>query len=102
MAALDDKNTMRTGASKPLHNIIVENREKISISGVDDVESFDEESIIVHTQMGMLTVKGADLHINKFNVDTGELIIEGELDEFAYSDDSGYGKKGGFFSRMFG
>ena len=101
MAIIEDKTT-RANASKPLHNIIVENREKISISGVEDVESFDEENIVLHTQMGVLSLKGTDLHINKFNVETGELVIEGEIDELIYSDSDGYGKKRGLFSKMFG
>lgn len=101
MAILDDK-TLKANASKPLHNIILENREKISISGVDDVESFDEESILLHTQMGMLSLKGVDLRIIKFNVDIGELVIEGGIDELVYSDNDGYLKKRGLFSKLFG
>ena len=100
MSLLDEKN--QKNSIKPQHNIIVENREKISISGVEDVESFDEENMIIHTQMGIITLKGADLHLGKFSVDTGELTIEGELDEISYSDEGSYGKKEGFFSKMFG
>lgn len=100
MPLMDDR-TAKTPA-KPQHNVIIENREKISISGVEDVESFDEESMIIHTQMGVITLRGADLHLGKFSVDTGELTIEGELDEIVYSDDGGPVKKGGFFGRVFG
>lgn len=101
MAMIDDK-AGKGAAGRPLHNLIVENREKISISGVEDVESFDEENMLIHTEMGLLSLKGAELHINKFNVESGELVIEGDIDEIIYSDSNGYGKKGGFFSKMFG
>lgn len=101
MALIEDK-TAKANAGRPLHNLIVENREKISISGVEDVESFDEENMLIHTEMGLLSLKGANLHINKFNVESGELVIEGDIDEIVYSDGDGYGKKGGFFSKMFG
>lgn len=93
---------MEEKANGVLHNLILENREKITISGVEDVDSFDDNSIIIQTQMGLLTLVGSDLHIVKFNVDTGELSIEGEIDEMVYSDEGRYTKKGGFFSKMFG
>ena len=83
-----------------LQNVIMENRGKASISGVNDVDSFDEGAIILFTQLGVLTIKGADLHINKLNIETGELSIEGEIDSLAYSDHSS-GKGGGFFSKLF-
>jgi len=100
MPLLDDK-SYKT-AAKPQHNIVVENREKISISGVEDVESFDEENMIIHTQMGVINLRGSGLHLGKFSVDTGDLTIEGELDEIIYSDSGAYNKPRGLFSKMFG
>mgnify|MGYP001410734350 CR=1 FL=1 len=97
MAIMDDKKNL---AKATLHNIILENREKLSVSGVEDVESFDEESIVLYTQMGVLMVRGIHMRINKFNVDSGELVIEGDIDKIEYSD-SGPKQKGGLFSRMF-
>ncbi len=88
--------------NEKVQNIIIENRAKISISGVNDVDSFDECDIILQTSMGTLSVKGENLHINKFNVETGELIIDGDIDEVVYHNDGSYGKKGSFFSKMFG
>ena len=72
-------------------NIIVEDRVKLTATGVIDVDSFDNENVILATQLGTLIVKGANFRINKLNVDVGELIIEGEIDSILYSD--GYGKK---------
>ena len=85
-----------------VQNLILENRERLNISGVIDVESFNDESVIVDTELGVLMVKGIDLHINKLNIDNSELGIEGEIISCEYSDrDSSRNKGGGFFARMF-
>ena len=83
-----------------IHNIIMENRGKLTVSGVEDVESFNEESVVLDTIQGTLTVDGSGLHINKLNVQTGELTVEGEISGIVYHDD-GYSKGAGFFSRLF-
>lgn len=90
-------------ASKPkVQNLILENREKLSVSGVIDVESFNDESIIVDTELGVLIIRGDDLHINKLNLDNSELIVEGDIISCEYSDREGSRSKGlGFFSKMF-
>ncbi len=82
------------------HCITIENREKITISAVEDVESFDEEKVIVETALGTMTVKGCDFKIHKLNVEDGQLVIEGTIDEIGYSDVREK-TSGGFFSRMF-
>lgn len=88
--------------SKPkVQNLILENREKLSISGVIDVESFNDEMVVVDTELGMLVVRGIDLHINKLNIDSSELGIEGEIVSCEYSDKDSGRSKGGFFARMF-
>jgi len=85
-----------------VQNLILENREKLHISGVIDVESFNDESVIVDTELGLLIVRGVDLHINKLNIDNSELGIEGEIISCEYSDrDGSRNKGGGFFARMF-
>ena len=58
-----------------IQNIVLENREKLSISGVLDVLSFDDQIIIVETELGLLTIKGEDLRINKLSIDTSETIF---------------------------
>lgn len=98
MAIMDEKYVK----GENVQNIIIENRRKISVSGVDEVESFDEQDMILQTNMGTLSIKGDNLHINKFNIETGELIIDGDVDEVMYHDVSGYSKKGSFFSKIFG
>lgn len=95
---IDDKKM-----SKPLvQNVLLENREKLSISGVLDVESFDEESVVVETEMGILIIRGEDLHINKLSIDSSELNIEGYITALHYSDTDGGRTKGtGFWAKMF-
>ncbi len=83
------------------HNIILENRNIMNVSGVDDVDSFDEHSIVIFTQMGVLAIKGENLHINRFSVEGGELSVEGKVYSMTYTDDFGGKSSGGFFSKMF-
>ena len=84
------------------HNIILENRQNLRISGVADVDAFDEEKITVITEEDALLVEGANLHIQKLNIEDGELAIEGEIYSISYSDRSYGGKhKGGLLGRMF-
>lgn len=89
--------------SKPkTQNLILENREKLSVSGVVDVESFNDESVVIDTELGVLVVRGEDLHINKLNIDNSELSIEGDIISCEYSDRDDSRSKGlGFLSRMF-
>ena len=61
------------------HNIIIEDRKNVSISGVTDVESFDEETVVLMTDLGELIIKGFGLHISKIDVVSGDLALEGEI-----------------------
>lgn len=70
--------------TRPQHNVIIENREKMHLTGVKEVKSFNEEEMILITELGELHIKGTGLHINIFNVDTGEMNIEGMLNAFGY------------------
>ncbi len=80
------------------HNLILEERKKLSISGVTDVDSFDEQTVIAYTVKGEITVKGWDLHVSKLNLEQGELSVEGEISSLTYTDIKG--KSQGFFSRV--
>ena len=83
------------------HNLIMENRSTLTVSGVSDVDSFDEQSVVIFTDMGELTVRGSNLHINKLSLDIGELNLEGKIVSLAYSNDQPRGNTGGFFSKVF-
>ena len=74
--------------SKTIHNIIMENREKISISGVKKTENFDDKIIVLDTQMGQLTIKGDNLHISKMDIDTGNLSVSGNIYGLVYNETS--------------
>ena len=80
-------------------NIILENREKVSVTGVIDIHSFDDELVIAQTDLGILTIKGDDLKMNKLNLENNELIIEGKIIAVAYSDINN-AKKTGFMNKL--
>ena len=74
-------------------NIVLENREKLSLTGILDVFSFDDQMIIIETELGLLTIKGNDLKINKLNIDTSDFSVEGTIDALSYSNTDLPGKK---------
>ncbi len=69
-----------------IHNLILEGRKRLSVSGVTDVDSFDENTVLLYTNMGELTVKGSDLHVNDLSVTSGEMNIEGDIQSVIYGD----------------
>ena len=79
---LEDKKSIQTGV---IQNLILENREKLNVSGVLDVLSFDDQIVMVETELGLLTVKGENIRINKLSLDTSEIAVEGEIDSLTYS-----------------
>jgi sporulation protein YabP len=81
------------------NNIIMEDRRILSVSGVSDVDSFDEETVTVYTDLGLLTIRGNSLHINRLSVETGELSVEGEINSLTYTDAQPKGAS--FFSKVF-
>ncbi len=84
-----------------IQNLILENRHKLSISGVMDVLSFDDQIVILETDLGMLTVKGDNLKINKLSIDTADVIIEGEINTLSYSQKDLERRNEGIFSKIF-
>ena len=91
---MDDRKNLSQNNSNVIQNLILENREKLTITGVVDVLSFDDQIVIVETQLGLLTIKGENLRINKLSIDTSEVIVEGDIISLAYSEKD-YDKKGG-------
>ena len=85
-----------------VQNLILENRKKLSVSGVNDVLSFDDQVVMIETELGLLTVKGENIRINKLSIDTSEVIVEGEISYLAYSDkEMEKQKSGGLISKIF-
>ncbi|NME82352.1 sporulation protein YabP [Clostridium sp. SM-530-WT-3G] len=66
-------------------NLLLENRKKLTLSGVVEVMSFDEEKIELSTKLGNLTIKGSDLKMNKLDVQNGDVIIAGSIASMVYN-----------------
>ena len=95
---IDERKNINTNV---IQNIVLENRGKLSVSGVNDVLSFDDEVIMVETELGLLTIKGDNLRINKLSIDTSEVIVEGNISYLAYSDKDIEKNKGNLISKIF-
>lgn len=81
------------------HGIQLEERHRLAVTGVSEVLSFDENEVIMDTSLGLLTVEGEGLHVEKLSLDMGELSLEGSIQSLCYSHDRQ--KKGSFWSRVF-
>ena len=96
---IDERENINTSV---IQNLILENRGKLSVSGVVDVLSFDDQVVIIETDLGLLTVKGENLRINKLSIDTSEVIVEGDISSMAYSENKNNDKtKGSLISKIF-
>ena len=98
MAMIEERKSMNTNI---VQNLILENRNRLNISGVLDVLSFDDQIIIVETELGMLTVKGDNLRINKLSIDASEVIVEGEVIALTYSNKDLDKKGESFLGKIF-
>ena len=95
---IDERKTINTAV---IQNLILENRGKLSISGVLDVLSFDDQVIMVETELGLLTIKGENLRITKLSIDTSEVIVEGNIAYLAYSNKEVEKNKSSLISKIF-
>ena len=77
---------MQDKTVKQNHNIILENRKTLSMSGITDVDCFDEREIKLYTQLGEMTVQGRELHVDSMSVETGDIMITGEIWSLVYGD----------------
>ncbi len=84
------------------HKLMMLNRKSMELTGVEDVISFDTKEVLLETTMGILTIKGEDLKVNRLSIEKGELEIEGTVDSMGYSEISSYKrKKESMLKRMF-
>ena len=90
---------MEEKVKKP-HSLQLENRHGLKMTGVTDVEAFDEECVTVYTDYGCLSISGSALHIDELNIKNGVLQISGEVSALVYS--SKKSKEKGFLKRVFG
>ena len=87
-------------ANYAAHRLELEGRERLTVSGVEDVERFDETGIVMTTSAGVLTGTGGGLHIGQLSLEGGELHVDGRVDSISYEeDDEG---RGGLLRRLFG
>ena len=86
------------GLSAP-HHVVIEERKSLTVSGVEDVERFDENTIVLSTSKGPMVVSGENLHIEKLSLDGGDLKVEGDIDAVTYEDETA-GGRGGFLARL--
>ena len=82
------------------HRLELSGRERLLVSGVEDVERFDETGIVMSTAAGTLIVTGEDLHIGKLSLDGGELHVDGHIDAVNYEEQAV--RHSGLLSRLFG
>lgn len=89
-----------------LHRIVITNREQIALEGVIHVDSFDDREIILETELGMMAIRGEDLHIKQLSLDDGQLSVEGVVKAVDYLEGgiatAGKNRNKGFFNRIFG
>ena len=81
------------------HTLSMENRDKLSLTGVEDVSGFDESLVVLTTSMGELTVRGEGLHIERIDLDSGQLEVRGKVQELIYDERA---PKSTLWSRLFG
>ncbi len=94
----EDKEKRELRAGKP-HSITLEDRAKLSVTGVEDVERFDDDAIVMLTARGALSVKGQGLHMERLSLDVGEVCIQGLVTELCYEETA---PSGSLWSRLFG
>lgn len=81
------------------HNVSMEGRAKLSVSGVEDVSGFDENLIVLSTALGDLNIRGRELHIEKIDLEQGQLEVRGSIQELCYEETV---KAGSIWTRLFG
>ena len=82
------------------HHLILEDRGRLTVSGVEDVESFDENTIVMNTAQGTLVVRGEELHIEKLSLDGGELQVDGRVEALTYEEQQA--PRGSWLTRLLG
>lgn len=93
---MDEKTGMRP------HKMIFQNRQAGNLTGIRDVVSFNENQVVLDTDMGLLTIKGKELHINRLTLEKGEVDMDGTVDSLVYSSNESFRKSGeSLFNRLF-
>lgn len=88
-----------TNEVKASHNLILNNRKKVDMTGVTDVGTFNEEYILIHTELGFMEVRGSSLRIVKLDVENKKLSLEGNIAAVVYDDKSVKKNSKGFWGK---
>lgn len=81
-----------------MHDIVIENRQRLSASGIQNVDSYEDDCIVAQSECGEIVIKGNELKISRLSVETGDMTVDGNIDSVSYNAP----KVGGsFFSRVF-
>ncbi len=86
---------------KIIQTLTLENRERLGITGVEKVESFNNESVILATNKGRLTIKGSNISISKLNVEEGRLTVNGNINSLLYTENNAEKDKSGLVKKIF-
>ena len=81
------------------HKLALDERKRLTVSGVTKVESFDEELVVVHTVKGTLVIRGQELHLQQLSLEAGQVRVDGTIHAMTYEEQTA---NGGFFARLFG
>ena len=87
---------MQSGETRQ-HALTLVDRRKLSLTGVEDVDCFNEQLAVLRTAQGTLTVAGAGLNVSELSLEDGKVELEGEVDALEYT---GVKKKGGLLGRL--
>lgn len=91
---------LNSGESRP-HKMNMVNRKSCTLTGVRDVIAFDVSEVILETTMGILLIKGKNLHVKRLTLDKGEVDLEGKVDSFSYTEQNSLGSKHeSFFGKL--
>ena len=82
------------------HKVTLDGRSRLNMTGITEVESFDEGMVVLHTTRGTLVVRGQGLHLQLLSLDGGQVHVDGTVDSLTY-EDSGR-EAGSFLARLFG
>lgn len=84
------------------HTCYLQNRAAVTLTGVQEVVSFDENQVVVDTDLGLLTLKGKELHVSRLTVEKGEADVDGQIDSLVYSSNEAYRRSGqSLIARLF-
>lgn len=88
----------KTNTAQKPHNVVMEQRRKLSLSGIEEVDSFDENQVTLHTADGALVIRGSDLKIGKLSLETGEVSVTGLVTQLSYEE---IAQSGSLWTKLF-